>query len=204
MITGYSEVMRDIPGEYSPENLQIIIDEARRLSNIVSDVLDLSRLQSGTQELKKERFSLTGTVRDIVQRYIKLTAKEGYGIELIEDREVFVRADALRISQVIYNLLSNAVTYTGANKKVVVRQTVLDGVVRLSFEDTGEGIPEDKLPYIWDRYYKVDKAHKRATVGTGLGLSIVKAALEQHGAKYGAKSVEGQGSIFWFELEIVK
>ncbi len=204
MITGYSEVIRDIPGEYSPENLQIIIDEARRLSNIVSDILDLSRLQSGALELNKERFSLTGTVRDILQRYIKLTAQNGYNIEFIQDREVFVEADALRISQVIYNLLSNAINYTGADKKVVVRQTVTDGVVRVEFEDTGEGIPEDKMPYIWDRYYKVDKAHKRATVGTGLGLSIVKAALDQHGAKYGAKSTEGVGSVFWFELEIVK
>lgn len=204
LITGYSEVMRDIPGEFSPENVQIIIDEAKRLSNIVSDVLDLSRLQSGTQELRMERFSLTGTVRDILKRYIKLTEQKGYGIEFIQDRDVFVEADKMRISQVVYNLLSNAINYTGADKKVRVRQTVADGKVRIAFEDTGEGIPADKLAYIWDRYYKVDKAHKRAAVGTGLGLSIVKAALDMHGAKYGVASTEGRGSVFWFELEIAE
>ena len=74
--------------------------------------------------------------------------------------------------------------------------------MRVEVIDTGEGIPEDKLPYIWDRYYKVDKSHKRATVGTGLGLSIVKAVLDTHGAKYGVKSTVGQGSVFWFELPV--
>jgi len=204
LITGYSEVMRDIPGEYSPENVQIIIDEARRLSNIVSDVLDLSRLQSGTQELKKERFSLTGTVREIVKRYIKLTGQKGYRIAFLQEQEVFVAADEPRISQVIYNLLNNAINYTGADKKVTVRQTAADGIVRVEIEDTGEGIPADKLPYIWDRYYRVEKTHKRATVGSGLGLSIVKAALDMHGAKYGVGSTEGKGSVFWFELGIAE
>jgi len=204
LITGYSEVMRDIPGEYSPENVQIIIDEARRLSNIVSDILDLSRLQSGALELKKERFSLTNIIGDILKRYTKLTAQKGYSIDFKQDREVFVFADALRISQVIYNLLSNAINYTGADKKVWVRQKVSGRAVRVEFEDTGEGIPADKIPYIWDRYYKVDKAHKRATMGTGLGLSIVKAALDQHGAKFGVQSSEGKGSLFWFELEIAE
>ena len=78
-----------------------------------------------------------------------------------------------------------------------------ENTVRVEVIDTGEGIPEDRLPYIWDRYYKVDKSHKRATVGTGLGLSIVKGVLDMHNAKYGANSTMGKGSVFWFELPII-
>ena len=204
LITGYSEVMRDLPGEYTRENVQIIIDEAKRLTNIVNDVLDLSKLQSGTQELESERFCITKTTRDIVNRFFKLTEQGGYHIDFQSDREVFVFADELRISQVIYNLLSNAINYTGPEKKVSVIQKVQGGNVRIEVIDTGEGISKDKLPYIWDRYYKVDKSHKRATVGTGLGLSIVKAVLDMHSAKCGAESTEGQGSVFWFELPVLE
>lgn len=204
LITGYSEVMRDIPNEYTPENVQIIIDEAKRLTNIVNDILDLSKLQSGTQELERERFCLTKTTRDIVNRFFKLTEQGGYHIDFKCEREAFVFADELRISQVLYNLLSNAINYTGSDKKVSVIQKVQDGNVRIEVIDTGEGISRDKLPYIWDRYYKVDKLHKRATVGTGLGLSIVKAVLDMHGAKCGAESTEGQGSVFWFELPVLE
>jgi signal transduction histidine kinase len=204
LITGYGEVMRDVPGEYTPENVQIIIDEAKRLTNIVNDTLDLSKLQSGTQELENERFSLTKTARNIINRFIKLTGQSGYRIDFTCGEEAFVFADELRISQVIYNLLSNAINYTGRDKKVHVVQKVLNGKVRIEVADTGEGIPKDKLPYIWDRYYKVDKSHKRATVGTGLGLSIVKAVLDMHGAGYGVESGEGRGSVFWFELPVME
>lgn len=201
LITGYSEVMRDIPNEYTPENVQIIIDEAKRLSNIVNDILDLSKLQSGTQELSCEKFSLTETLGAIVSRFEKLTAG-GYRIAYTFDRDAAVYADELKISQVVYNLLSNAINYTGKDKSVYVIQQVRENVVHVDIADTGEGIPEDKLPYIWDRYYKVDKSHKRAAVGTGLGLSIVKAVLDMHGAKYGVQSTVGQGSVFWFELHL--
>jgi signal transduction histidine kinase len=200
LITGYSEVMRDIPNEYKPENVQIIIDEAKRLSNIVNDILDLSKLQSGTQELNNERFSLTNTLGIIAGRFDKMT--RGYNIEFTFDRDAVVCADELRISQVIYNLLSNAINYTGKDKSVRVIQHVRNNVVHVDVEDTGEGISDDKLPYIWDRYYKVDKSHKRATVGTGLGLSIVKAVLDMHGAQFGVNSKLGQGSVFWFELPL--
>ena len=204
MITGYSEVMRDVPGEYTRENVQIIIDEAKRLTNIVNDILDLSRLQSGTQDLVRERFSLTKTTRDIVNRFIKLTEQGGFHIDFQYSEDAAVCADELRISQVIYNLLSNAINYTGPDKKVHVVQKIEGGNVRIEVADTGEGISKDKQPYIWDRYYKVDKSHKRATVGTGLGLSIVKAVLDMHGAGCGVQSTEGHGSTFWFELPVVE
>ena len=107
------------------------------------------------------------------------------------------------ILQVIYNLINNAVNYTGAEKLVTVEQTVSNGSVRISVTDTGEGIAKEQLPLIWDRYYKVDKVHRRAMVGTGLGLSIVKQILELHGATYGVSSTIGKGSTFWFELPAV-
>ena len=110
-------------------------------------------------------------------------------------------ADELRISQVIYNLVNNAVNHCGDDKTVIVTQKLLEnGVVRLEVTDHGEGIPSDKLPYIWDRYYKVDKEHKRGVIGTGLGLSIVKGILDSHNARYGVKSTLGKGSTFWFEI----
>ncbi len=200
MITGYSEVMRDLPGENTPENVQIIIDEATRLTTLVNDMLDLSKFQSGTQPFNRAEFNLTESIRVIMQRYSKLT---DYNITFTADRDVTVFADELKISQVVYNLVNNAITYTGNDKVVDIRQIIDGGKVRITVRDTGEGIPEDKLQDIWDRYYKVDKAHKRAQIGTGLGLSIVKTILDMHGGAYGVQSREGSGSVFWFELDVV-
>lgn len=199
MIRGYSEVMRDLPGENTPENVQIIIDETERLTSLVHDLLDLSRLESGVLTLDKSRFNLTESIRTILHRYDKL-ADYSFPFEASED--VFVTADELKISQVVYNLVNNAITYAGEDKTVTLRQTVTDGRVRVSVTDTGEGIPADKLRDIWERYYKVDKEHRRAQVGTGLGLSIVKNILELHGGAYGVESELGAGSTFWFELTV--
>lgn len=201
MITGYGEVMRDLPGENTPENVQIIIDEAKRLTTLVNDILDISKLQSGTQKITLEKFNLTQSIRDILQRYTKLKEQDGYKLKFISNGDVWVKADAVKISQVIYNLINNAITYTGTDKTVTVIQSSNKDSVKIEIVDTGEGIAQDMLPLIWDRYYKVDKTHKRAAIGTGLGLSIVKSILDMHDAKYGVLSTVGQGSIFWFELE---
>ncbi len=201
MIIGYSEVMRDIPGENSPENVQVIIDEATRLSSLVNDLLDISRLQAGTATVSKEDYNLTDSVRDIISRFDKLKENEGYDINFEDCGNVYVNADEKRISQVIYNLIINAINYTGEDKQVAVREITTDNHVRIEVIDNGEGIAKEDLPYIWDRYYRVDKTHKRAHMGTGLGLSIVKTVLESHGAVYGVDSTKGVGSTFWFELE---
>lgn len=201
MITGYGEVMRDLPGENTPENVQIIIDEAKRLTTLVNDILDISQFQSGTQKITLQKFNLTQSIRDILKRYTKLTEQDGYKLKFISGEDIWINADPIKISQVIYNLINNAITYTGEDKTVTIIQSSTNDAVKLEIVDSGEGIPEDKLPLIWDRYYKVDKAHKRAAIGTGLGLSIVKTVLEMHSAKYGVFSTQGQGSIFWFELQ---
>lgn len=203
MITGYGEVMRDLPGENTPENIQIIIDEATRLSTLVNDLLDLSKLQSGTVQPEKSRYCLTDSVADIFERYSKLREQEGYIITFESNENVWVFADELKISQVIYNLVNNAVNHAGEDKTVIVTQSVKGKKVKIEVTDHGEGIEPDKLQYIWDRYYKVDKEHKRGVIGTGLGLSIVKSILDAHGARYGVRSTLGKGSVFWFELDAV-
>ncbi len=201
MITAYSEIMRDLPGENTSENVQVIIDEATRLTALVNDMLDLSKIQAGSDSLSIKEFNLTESINTILMRYAKLIENDGYHIDFDYEDDVFVEADEMKMSQVIYNLINNAINYTGADKRVIIRQTVKKGLVTISITDTGKGIAEEELPYIWDRYYKVDKSHKRSTVGTGLGLSIVKGILEMHHAEYGVTSKLGKGSTFYFIMQ---
>jgi signal transduction histidine kinase len=204
MIKGYSEVMRDIPGENTPENVQVIIDETTRLSALVDDILDLSRIRAGARPVEYERIDLTEALNETLLRYDALVRHKGYRIELKSDRDVWVYGDRGMLLQVLYNLINNAINYTGDDHLVTVTQSVTEDTVRISVTDTGEGIDGDQIPLIWDRYYKVDKTHKRAMIGTGLGLSIVKGILELHEASYGVESVKGQGSTFWFALPILR
>ncbi len=203
MIKGYGEVIRDIPDENTPENVQVIIDETERLTELVNDMLDLSKIRAGTRKPEIEVFELTETVAAVLMRYEKFTEQQKYVINFEREESVCVKADRTMILQVVYNLVNNALNYTGDDKTVTITQSVSDGRVRVSVSDTGVGIAEEDLPYIWDRYYKVDKVHKRAVVGTGLGLSIVKGILESHGARYGVESRVGEGSTFWFELDVI-
>jgi signal transduction histidine kinase len=203
MITGYSEIMRDIPGENTPENVQIIIDEANRLTSLVNDLLDVSKLQSGTQTLHCAELNLTRLIQNTLTRYQKLLQNNPFDLRFNWEQEIVVSADPLQISQVIYNLINNAIHYTGEDRRVNIRQIIENGKVRIEIEDTGEGIEKEQLPYIWERYYKADKTHRRPIIGTGLGLSIVITVLELHHAEYCVISEKEHGSIFWFELPII-
>lgn len=200
LIEGYVEVMQDIPGENTPENLQTILDETKRLSTLVNTVLDYSKSRSDDMTIKWERFNLTEAIRQIIQRYGKLTKQDGYRIVFEQDRDVFVRADALKVSQVIYNLTNNALTYTGEDRTVTITQRVTEHIVKIEIKDSGEGIEPEELPYIWTRYYRGKKPHKRPAVGSGLGLNIVQGILEKHGMSYGVESEKNKGSTFWFAL----
>lgn len=204
MIIGYSEVMRDLPGENTPENVQVIIDETQRLAQLVNDLLDLSKLQAGSRMPTMETFNLTDLIESTMLRYEKLTKKDGYRIEYSADVSVDVRADRTMLLQVIYNLINNAINYTGTDKLVRVTQQLSgDGSrVRVSVIDSGAGIDPDQIPLIWDRYYKIDRVHRRAMIGTGLGLSIVKQILEAHRTTYGVESKVGEGSTFWFDMPV--
>ena len=201
-IIGYAEMMRDLPGESTPGNAANIVREAERLNRLVCDMFELSRIQSGAATLKKELFSLTDMLRDTVDGYSKMLEHDGYAITLEGvDTSVTVKSDPVMIGQVVQNFLLNAVRHSGNSREITVKQIVSDGWVTVAVCDKGEGIPADKLPDIWERYYKVNSAHARVE-GSGLGLSIVKAIMEQADGHYGVESAVGKGSNFWFALRI--
>lgn len=204
MIIAYSEIMRDLPGENTPENVQVVIEESKRLTALVNDMLDVSKLQAGVLALEKREYNLTGSIQSVLGRFAKLTEQNGYEISFNYEEQVLVEADEYKMNQVVYNLINNAINYTGEDKAVKVRQIQNGGIVRIEVTDTGIGIEKAELPYVWERYYKVDKTHKRAVTGTGLGLSIVKNILKLHEACYGVNSEVGKGSTFWFELPVRK
>lgn len=204
MIGGYAEAMRDLPSENTPENMQIIIDETARLSTLVNELLDFSRMQAGSTQLHPTIFNLTQAVETMINRVGKLTAKDGYVIRFIHDAPVQVCADETRIGQVIYNLIGNALTYTGEDKLVTVTQTVSGTTAHIAISDTGKGIAKEEIDLIWNRYYRTKETHKRAVIGSGLGLNIVRTILDQHQTPYGVESEEGKGTTFWFELEVTQ
>ncbi len=202
-IIGYAEVMRDIEGENKPENMQVIIDEAKRLSDLVNDLLEISRHSAdGKTPVVPQEFDMHDLVRETADRYRQMLEKDGFLFKTeIGDTPMPVTADRARIAQVLNNLIHNAVNYSSENKEITLTCTKTeDGYTRVEVIDRGEGIPADKLPHIWQRYYKVDRRHKRSVVGSGLGLSIVQGILEAHFARYGVDSRVGDGSRFWFEL----
>ena len=206
MIKAYAEMIRDLSGnnpEKREKHLKIIIDETDRLSSLVNDILDLSKLQAGVTEMHMETFDLTERLSGVISRFDIMKVNDGIIIDLEAEEHIVITADITKLEQVVYNLINNAVTYTGDDNTVIVRLFRKgDGMVRFEVVDHGDGISPEYLPYIWDRYYKVSErngTHKRAKMGSGIGLSIVKSVLEQHGFAYGADSTVGKGSTFWFE-----
>ena len=202
MIIGYGEVMRDIPGENTPENIQIIVDEAQRLSLLVDDLLNLSQVEAGVRRMEKSRFNLTEEIRKTLSRYQKLVEQQGYTVAFEAEGDAWVYADQVKIGQVVYNLINNAISFTGEEKKVTVRQNITVSQVRIDVIDYGVGIPPEEMDSIWDRYYSKKTPHRRAVIGTGLGLSIVKEVLQLHNAAFGVDSKPEKGSDFWFILPL--
>ncbi len=202
LIYSYAEMMHDFPAEITPDQTQMIMDETSRLTSLVNDVLEVSRLETGAMELHISTYNLTDSVGDTIARVAELVKQDGYNIHFEYDNEVYVAADEIKITQTFYNLLINAIHYSAADKNINVRQSVDGDKVKIAVVDHGEGISPENLPYIWERYYKVDKKHKRALTGTGLGLSIVKKIIERHGGSCGVDSQPDVGSTFWFKLTI--
>lgn len=204
MIKAYAEMIRDITldnKEKTKENLNVIIDETDRLNILVNDILELSKLQNNQETLNIEKFDIVELISDILKRYQIIKETENYNLILESPQSIIVKADKKRISQVIYNLINNAINYTGDDLKVTIRITENQKDCKIEIIDTGKGIDEKDLPNIWNRYYKKEKNHKRNVVGTGLGLSIVKNILEQHNFKYGVNSIKNKGTTFYFQIK---
>lgn len=206
MLKAYAEMIRDLSGDNPVkrnEHLEIIISETDRLALLVNDMLDLSKLESGKQKLNPTEFDISAKLSEIMDRFKGLSEKNGYQIHFTPDEERIVYCDVVKIEQVIYNLINNAINYTGEDKQVFVRQINQPDGVLVEVEDTGDGIEEDKIKLIFDKYYRSEN-HKREVVGTGLGLSIVKAVLKMHNYDYGVRSTLGKGSTFWFKISDVR
>ena len=204
MVKAYAEMIRDLSGDNPVkrnEHVQVIIDEADRLSNLVNNLLELSKLESGNMELDRKKFSIVDKLNDCMTRYQLVIEQNGYDMayEADEDREVY--ADPDKLDQVIYNFINNAINYTGDHKVIRIRQINTDKAVRIEVADNGKGIAKELLPKVFDRYYR-DAKIKRDVVGTGLGLAICKEILKCHNFPFGVRSEEGKGSTFWFEIPL--
>lgn len=205
IIKANAEMVKDITyknDEKRNANLTSIIEEVDRLNLLVEDILDVSKAQSSTLELNIEKINLNSLIQDIMSRFKVLCERDGYIIDFNYDNEYFVLADKKRLDQVIYNLINNAVNYTGDDKKIIVNLKRNNDRVLVEVKDTGKGIDKKDLKHIWDKYYKVDKKYKRVTHGTGLGLSIVRSFLELHKFEYGVKTKKNNGTTFYFYIKI--
>jgi signal transduction histidine kinase len=212
IIRFYGELLRDVSGADPAKrtaHCEKIIEEADRLSGMVNEMLELSKLEQQAMDADDQPLNLSALLCETAGRFTALCEKEGYRFECAIAPELWVSGQEALLARALYNLIANAVNYTGEDKRVLLRLFPLAGSddgatrVRVEISDTGEGIPQEELEQIWARYYKSSQPHRRGVVGAGLGLSIVQSALEYHGAVYGVTSALGQGSTFWFEMPML-
>lgn len=200
LIGGYAEMVRDITWKddaQRTENLDLIISESKRMSDMVSDILDYSQLQSGYLQLKREEYDLCEIVETEAHRCEQVAAENHLKLQVNRPSEEYrVNVDALKISQVIRNLLNNAINHTrdGETITVAVEETPRD--YKVSVINPGEPIPEGERELIWERYQRSQHQAGRRQ-GTGIGLSIVKAILDAHNMTYGVDCADGL-TCFWF------
>lgn len=205
MIKAYASMIREISGddpEKRDKHLQVIIDESDRLTGLVNDVLSASKINSGLEQLNKKVFNLTEYLYGVINKFSYLGETQGYNIMVDIDANLYTFADEEKIGQVFYNLISNAVNYTGEDKTIYIslKYSAEENRIKFSVRDTGKGISEEELAHIWDRYYRSKDSHTRPIKGTGLGLNIVKAILESHNFTFGVTSKDGYGSTFYVDF----
>jgi signal transduction histidine kinase len=206
MVKSYAEMIRDLSGGdpvKRGDHLQVIIDEADRLSLLVNDLLELSKLQAGRQELSISSFSLRQTIENLLNSYSLLAEQESFSFRFEADGDGQIIGDEGKIKQVLSNLINNAVKFRGDSNLIEITLTQRGNVVRCAVRDHGVGIPKKDLKHIWQRYFKAG-GRRSSAEGTGLGLSIVKEILTLHNAHFGVDSEIGHGSTFWFEIGAYK
>lgn len=186
--------------ENSREFLKIINNHTERLNNLINDLLDLSKIESRAVSLNLADFDLKGLACEVLAGFSSQIKKKGVSVSLEVASGITLEADRERIQQVLVNLIDNAVKFNKENGSVKIYAEVLEGKIKVTVEDSGQGIPEKDLPRIFERFYRVDKARSRELGGTGLGLSIVKHIIELHGGFAGVESTEGLGSKFYFTI----
>jgi signal transduction histidine kinase len=202
-ILGYAEFLEDhVGGDLTQDQAQFvqqIQDSAGRLSRLVDDLLDFARIDAGTFKLKLETVDLTPKIREIVTSFLPQAASAHLELTLeVPEKPMTLRVDPQRIGQVVANLLSNALKFTPKGGHVTVRALPAEKGVRVEVEDSGEGIPSEDLPKLFQRFSQLERGVRKG--GTGLGLSISKALVEAHGGQIGVISEPGRGATFWFTL----
>lgn len=204
IIKFYGELIRDVSGDDPQKRIKhcdTIIKEADWLTGMVGEILELSKLESEIADVSKSDINLSLCLTETLESFWALKDKEGFNFEIDIDGNLTAFGNEPMMRRIFYNLISNAVNYTGEDKRVMISLKSTGKKVRFQVTDTGYGIPENEQSTIWDRYYKSGKTHKRAVIGTGIGLSIVKSTLMLHDAEYGVVSKDGRGSTFWFEMQ---
>lgn len=205
MIRGYAEMVRDISWEDETQrenDLAIIIRETNRLTELVNDILELTALQSQTQAAQYGEVDLSAAAQDVIRQFTPLCEQRGCVIKSELESGQFVRGEPVQLSRVLYNLIDNAISHAGEPQIVHVSLKRVGQTARVEVQDHGEGIPPEEIPYVWERYF-TSKQRKSKREHSGLGLAISKEILLAHGAKFGVNSAIGQGSCFWFEMNVV-
>lgn len=199
---GFTQGMLDgtIPPEEHPRYLAIINEESRRLTKLIKELLDLSKIESGNFPLHLTDFDINELLRRVLVRYADRGEAKGLEME-VDFRQEFCRcrADADRIEQILVNLVDNAIKYTPDNGHISIWTHSTGQRALLSITNSGPGIPPEDIPYVFERFYKVDKSHTDKT-GTGLGLAIVKRIVDQHGGTITVRSTPGKDTTFLLEL----
>jgi len=188
----------------APDFIKVSLDETNRMMRMVTDLLHLSRIDNATTHLDVELINFTAFITFILNRFDKMRGPdEEKKYELVRDypiTSVWIEIDTDKMTQVIDNILNNAIKYSPDGGKITVTMKTTDDQMILSISDQGLGIPKQDLPRIFDRFYRVDRARSRAQGGTGLGLSIAKEIIKQHKGFIWAKSIYGKGSTFTIVL----
>lgn len=193
-----------VPEDEKEQYLQIVLDETKRLNMLVNDLLEISRIESGKFPLKLEKLDICELLCRVLFTFETRIDDKNIEVEAnLPDDKIFVNADHDRIVQVISNLIDNAIKFSPVGGTLKITAVNKDGAACISINNMGEVISPEDLPYIFDRFYKADKAHTRSVKGTGLGLFLVKTIITQHGGEITAESSESAGTTFTFKLRSV-